>query len=107
MIITGRNSKMVENRAREIGITEVYQGYDNKLRKLKEITNELNLVTYIGDDINDIECMKAVKEAGGIVGCPFDAVEKVKRISDFVSQYNGGYGAVREYIDYLLEDRDR
>ena len=47
--------------------------------------------------------MIAIKEAGGIVGCPRDAVKKVRDVSDFISNYNGGEGAVREFIEWLVD----
>lgn len=103
VIISGRESQIVLNRCKELGITEIYQGQTDKLEKLNEITNELNFVAFIGDDINDLECMKAVKEAGGIVGCPADAVEKVKEIADYISLHNGGDGSVRELIEFIID----
>ena len=102
VIITGRNSKIVLNRCEELGITQVYQGQTDKLNKLKEITTELKFVAYIGDDINDLVCMKAVKAAGGKVGCPADAVEDVKEIADYIAQRCGGDGAVREFIGWIV-----
>ena len=59
---------------------------------------------YIGDDINDLSCMIPVKEAGGVVGCPADAVERVKEISDFVALHNGGDGAVRDFIEWIIKE---
>lgn len=102
LIITGRNSKILENRCNEIGIKEIYQGISNKLEKLCLIVNELSQVAYIGDDINDLHSMKAIKEAGGKVGCPADAVHEVKKIADFIAKKNGGDGAVREFIEWLI-----
>ena len=52
MIITGRTSKILEKRCRELEITEVHQGVSNKIEKLCELVNDLSLVAYIGDDIN-------------------------------------------------------
>ena len=108
IIITGRTSSIVECRCKEIGITEIYQGVKNKFLKLKEISAhhnvEMNNVAYIGDDINDYECMKNVKDGGGFLGCPADAAKEIKSISDFVSQLNGGDGAVRAFIEWLIED---
>lgn len=101
VIITGRVSKIVGNRCREIGIKEIHQGVSNKIEKLLSITNDLSAVAYIGDDINDLSCMKRVKEAGGKIGCPADAVQKVINIADFVSGKNGGDGAVREFVEWL------
>ncbi|MEZ3423834.1 MAG: 3-deoxy-D-manno-octulosonate 8-phosphate phosphatase [Lachnospiraceae bacterium] len=103
VIITGRKSDIVLNRCNEIGINEVYQGISNKIDKLFTITSDFSSVAYIGDDINDFSCMILVKEAGGIVGCPKDAVSKVTRIADFVSGYKGGDGAVRNFIEWLVE----
>ena len=103
VIITGRSSKIVENRCGEIGINEIHQGISNKIEKLLSITDELSSVAYIGDDINDLSCMKPVKEAGGKIGCPADAVKKVKELADFISTKNGGDGAVREFIEWLVE----
>lgn len=103
VIITGRTSKILENRCKEIGIKETHQGISNKLEKLLSITDDLSTVAYIGDDINDLSAMLPIKEAGGKIGCPADAVIKVKEIADFISVKNGGDGAVREFIEILLE----
>ncbi len=105
VIITGRKSEIVLNRCREIGITEIHQGVSDKVTKLKQVCHDISCVAYIGDDINDLDCMKVVKDAGGVVGCPFDAVNKVKFVADFISSYNGGDGAVRDYIEWLIEKR--
>lgn len=103
IIITGRNSKIVENRCEEVGIKHIYQGVSNKVDILQEIVDDLSQVSYIGDDINDLNCMKLVKASGGIIGCPSDAADKVKKIADFVSCKNGGDGAVRDFIEWLVE----
>lgn len=105
VIITGRTSDIVQNRCKELGITEVYQGVSNKIEKMITVIgglDKLNIVAYIGDDINDLSCMKPVKEAGGLVGCPADAVEKVKGIADFIAPHNGGDGAVRDFIEWIF-----
>ena len=39
-----------------------------------------------------------------IVGCPYDAVQSVKDMADYVSKYNGGYGAVRDFVEWLLRE---
>ena len=103
VIITGRSSKILENRCKELGITNLHQGIRNKIEKLLTITTDLSTVAYIGDDINDLSCIKPIKEASGFVGCPADAVQKVKDLSDFISTRNGGDGAVREFIEWLLK----
>ena len=96
----------MENRCRELGITKLYQGISNKIEKLDEVLQggDYSEVAYIGDDINDLSCMLPVKEAGGIVGCPADAAKQVLDIADFISKKNGGDGAVREFIEWLVEE---
>ncbi|MCI8372228.1 MAG: 3-deoxy-D-manno-octulosonate 8-phosphate phosphatase [Lachnospiraceae bacterium] len=112
VIITARESMILENRCRELAVTELYQGIRNKRKKLDEILLKFSQqykeeysyanVAYIGDDILDIPCMLPVREAGGAAGCPADAVKEVKAIADFVSSKNGGSGAVREFIEWLI-----
>lgn len=103
VIITGRVSDIVLNRCRELGIKDVYQGIDNKAEKMCSIISDFSSVAYIGDDINDLICMNIVKHAGGIVGCPADAVDEVKGIADYVSLFKGGEGAVRDFIEWIVE----
>ncbi len=107
MIITGRTSQIVLNRCRELGIDECYQGIGEKLGKLKEVLNDsgasLSDCAYMGDDLNDLDVMNAIKAAGGLVGCPADAAEEVIENADFVSKKDGGRGCVREFIEWLLK----
>ena len=101
VIITGRSSDILLARCKELKITEIYQGVSNKINKLKEICEQknipLNNVAYIGDDVNDLDCMNAC----GIKACPSDAVPEIVSVCDFVSTKKGGDGAVREFIDYI------
>lgn len=103
VIITGRKSEIVLNRCRELGIKEVHQGVSDKISKLLSVTNDLSKVAYIGDDMNDFFCMEAVKAAGGMVGCPQDAVKKIVNLADYVAEHRGGDGAVRDFIEWLVE----
>lgn len=102
VIITGRKSEIVSQRCAELGITELYQGIENKSYKLRDICKkyriDLSQVAYIGDDLNDLACMKIC----GYSACPSDAVILVKESVDYVCKEKGGDGAVREFIDYLL-----
>ena len=102
VIITGRKSKIVENRCKETGIEKIFQNVKNKPEILEQLTDDLSTIAYIGDDINDLSCMKMVKENGGLTGCPCDAVHNIKEIADFISEKNGGDGAVREFIELIL-----
>ena len=102
-IITGRNSKIVSIRAKELGITHLYQGIDDKIVVYEQLKKELNITdeetAYIGDDLNDFEVMKRV----GLVGAPADACREILETADFVSSKNGGEGAVREFLEYILK----
>lgn len=102
-IITGRHSKVVERRAHELGITEVFQKcYDKRIiyRKLVE-QYELkeNEVAYIGDDIVDAPIM-------AMAGLPIavaDAAEEAKKYALVITKNRGGRGAVREVTDFILK----
>ena len=111
VIITGRNSKIMEYRCKELKIQECYQGIVDKTGTLKQIlakyseqdgiTYTAENVAYVGDDLNDYDCMQYVKQGGGLVGCPADAVLEVIEIASFVSDKDGGNGAVRQFIEWL------
>ena len=107
VIITGRTSRIVENRAKELGITEIYQGVADKFAKLTEILDKsgvaLSQCAYCGDDMNDYDCMKRIEEAGGLVGCPADDSDEVIELAEFISKKDGGRGAVREFIEWLVK----
>jgi 3-deoxy-D-manno-octulosonate 8-phosphate phosphatase (KDO 8-P phosphatase) len=112
VVITARSSKILENRCYELGVSEIYQGCKNKIGKLEKIIADYSLkdrivyslenVAYIGDDIMDIQCMKPVKQAGGLSVCPFDATKSVKDVADYICINKSGKGAVREFIDWLI-----
>lgn len=104
IIITGRKSDILARRSEELRISNVYQGIANKQEKLMEVVKDLSTVAYIGDDINDLICMKAVKEAGGMVGCPADAASEVVEIADYICKKKGGDGAVREFIEQIIKE---
>ena len=106
IVITGRTSKIVENRCKELGITEIHQDCLDKKGRLIEIlerygedTSEerLSYCACIGDDVLDIPLMDMCE----ISGCPADACKEVKEVVGFVSKYNGGYGAVRDFIENM------
>lgn len=103
VIVTGRVSEILQYRAGELGISEVFQGVADKAACLQSICKKYEVtyqeMAYIGDDLNDLDCM----ELCGVKGCPADAVAQIKQISDFVSSQDGGDGAVREFIEWLVE----
>ena len=88
VIITGRKSMILEKRAEEL--------------KLKEVANKYGLsfneIAYIGDDLNDLDCIKYC----GLTACPNDAVIEIKKEVNYICKNNAGHGAVREFIDYMF-----
>ena len=102
-IITGRKSDIVKKRSGELGIQHLYQGVHNKYEVIESILKELNItwknVACIGDDLNDYKMLKKCK----ISFCPADAVTDIKDISNIICKSNGGFGAVREMIEYILK----
>jgi 3-deoxy-D-manno-octulosonate 8-phosphate phosphatase (KDO 8-P phosphatase) len=102
-IITGRNSRIVDRRARELHIPYIYQGIKDKEAKLSEILADAGLsyenVAAIGDDLNDYHMLKRAK----LSFTPNDGVTHIKEIVDIVLSKNGGKGAVREMIDIIIE----
>ena len=106
VIITGRSSAIVEQRAKELRITELYQGVTDKLAKLEEVAAKFNAstdeVAYIGDDLNDLDCIRYC----GMTACPADAVLEIQNAVDYSCKHGGGRGAVREFIDRLKEVRE-
>jgi 3-deoxy-D-manno-octulosonate 8-phosphate phosphatase (KDO 8-P phosphatase) len=103
-IITGRESEILTRRASELKITDLYQGEENKLERLKKLIERYKCnfseVAYIGDDENDLECIRLC----GFAGCPADAVDPVIKAVDFVCTKDGGQGAIREFIEYIIKN---
>lgn len=102
-IITGRHSKVVERRAKELGIKEVYQRCHIKTVALEDIVQKFRLsedeVAYVGDDIVDIPVFKRV----GLPVAVSDASEDAKPFAVMVTKNPGGRGAVREVCDFILK----
>lgn len=102
-IISGRQSQVVELRARELGIDNVYQGALDKLGPFQEILATTGLdasqVAFMGDDVIDLPIIRRV----GFAAAPRDAVDEVLDAVHFTARNRGGWGAVRELCDLLLK----
>lgn len=103
IVISGRTSKALGYRLRELDIIEFHLGCKDKVSKIKEICDcrkvSVSELGYIGDDDNDYDAMKLCT----FKGCPSNASNKIKAIADFISDYQGGDGAVRQCIEYVIE----
>ncbi|BDM63165.1 3-deoxy-D-manno-octulosonate 8-phosphate phosphatase [Shewanella sp. NFH-SH190041] len=106
-IITGRQSQLVENRMTALGVSEIFQGVDDKLQPFTALLTKYNLqpeeVAYIGDDIVDLPVMRNV----GLAVCVADGHPAVKQHAHLVTYTNGGFGAVRELADLLLQSQNK
>jgi 3-deoxy-D-manno-octulosonate 8-phosphate phosphatase (KDO 8-P phosphatase) len=104
--ITGRKSEIVKRRGEELGVSYIYQGVGDKCLVLEEILKSEGLafsqVAAIGDDLNDMKMLSLVK----LSFCPNDATDDLKEIVNVVSKKNGGNGAAREMIEYVLKSQD-
>jgi len=105
-IITGRHSKLLERRARELGITHLYQGVNDKAAQLlalsKELDTPLNKIAAIGDDLNDYKMLDMV----GLSFTPQDGSKHIRPVVKKVCSAKGGEGAVREMIEELFVIND-
>jgi len=103
-IITARQSNIVEQRAKDLEIAEVFQGAKKKIDAIHVLMEKYGLqydeIAYAGDDLPDI----CVLEKVGLAFCPADAVNEVKQICHFICSKEGGRGAVREITDLLLKE---
>lgn len=101
-IITGRESKVVSNRAAELKMDFCHQGIVDKYAVFEKIIQFHKLkkkeVAYIGDDINDLKVLQAC----GLSACPADALDYIKNRVDVVAQVKGGQGVAREISDLIL-----
>lgn len=107
VIITGRESVMVQRRADDLEIKYVFQNIKNKSVFLSEFMKTMQITSenlaYCGDDINDLHAMRFAS----FVCCPADAAKEVQQISQYISSKVGGDGAVRDCIEFMLKKRSK
>ncbi|MCG8514377.1 MAG: HAD hydrolase family protein [Halanaerobiales bacterium] len=102
-IITGEDRQLVKNRAEKMGVDELHMGILNKMEILERIKEKYGVsaeqICFVGDDINDLEVIKAVG-----LGCSVaDGMEIVKSNADYITDRKGGAGAVREVAELVLQ----
>jgi 3-deoxy-D-manno-octulosonate 8-phosphate phosphatase (KDO 8-P phosphatase) len=106
-IITGRESEMVRRRGAELAIGDVFQGAKDKVRVLDEIIAKYGLsleeVGYVGDDLIDLAVMTKV----GLACAVGNGVPEVKQVAHYVTSRQGGAGAVREVIEFVLKTQNK
>lgn len=104
-IITGRESKVVERRANELGIADVYQNYLKKIEAYDKIKEKYSLsdneIACIADDVVDLPLMIRA----GLSFAVADAMVEVKKYASAVTKSKGGRCAVREAIEFILKSK--
>lgn len=106
-IISGRTSRAVEYRARELGIEDVCQGAHNKLEVYERLIERHGVrdeeVCYIGDDLIDLPVLRRVGFSVAVTGSPEEVLSRV----DYVTKAPGGEGAVREVVEKVLKSQGK
>lgn len=101
-IITGEDTRIVENRAKKLKVDYLFQGVKDKLQVADTLCNTLGIsikdVAYIGDDLADLPLLKKV----GFSGAPSNATKKVLEAVDYITVIKGGMGAFREFVEKIL-----
>lgn len=104
-IISGEKSKEIDYIAEKFGLTDIHQGIRQKLPVLEEIKNKYGFkndeIVYIGDDINDIDCLNSVKYAVTVNQANYRVKQEVNHIQ--FTKANAGDGAFREVVDNIVE----
>ena len=101
-ILTGRTSDVVIHRARELGIKAMVQGSLNKLEGLERLLRQADVgveqCAYMGDDVVDLPPMRLCR----LSFAPNDAHPSLMEQVDWVSDFRGGHGAVRQAVEGLI-----
>ena len=102
-IITGRRSQIVATRMKALNVRHIIQGEEDKLPALKTLAQqqsiELSEIAYIGDDVPDLACIESI----GLGIAVFDAHPSVLAGADHITFTRGGFGAVREICDLIMQ----
>jgi len=102
-VISGRYSKVIELRARELNIEAVYQGVVEKAKAYEKMKKKFGLkdseICFVGDKIIDLPVFKRC----GFSAAPSDAVEEARLAASYVCEKPGGRGCVREVINMILK----
>jgi 3-deoxy-D-manno-octulosonate 8-phosphate phosphatase (KDO 8-P phosphatase) len=104
-VMTGEVSPSISRRAGKLGMKRLYLGVRDKYSMLAQVLEETGLqkseLAYIGDDVNDVGIMRAIA-ADGLTACPRDATIFVEPHIHYRCQADGGYGAFRDFAEWLI-----
>lgn len=112
-VLTARESRITEHRCRELGISDVLQGYRDKREGIAALAEKYGCIAgadgkyreiaYMGDDLLDLPCAKLC----AVSACPSDAARRMREQASYVCRKKGGRGAVREFIEWLVRGRKK
>jgi len=106
-IISGAKCEGIKHRFTSLGVKDIYLNVPKKIVAFEEFVKSKNLnyeeVLYMGDDIPDYEPMKK----SGIAACPIDAVNEIKEIATYISNYKSGECCVRDVIELVLKAQNK
>lgn len=101
-IITSENTEIVTRRAKKLKVDFLYQGVNNKLMTIIDLCKKLDIsiteVAYIGDDLGDIDVLKAV----GYAGVPLSAPIYIRNLANINLNKRGGDGVFREFVETIF-----
>ena len=101
-LVSGRFSPATVQRAVELHVSRLINGVEEKLPALRALAEELDIsleeTAYMGDDVNDVTCLRAA----GLALVPLDAVEEARLAADIVTPSRAGHGAVRDAAEFIL-----
>ncbi len=107
LVISGGNSKPVEERLNKLGVKDVYMNVGDKKAFIHKHIMENGLrweeLLFMADDLPDLESLKTA----GVAACPADAVQEAKEVAHYISPINGGFGCVRDIIEKVLKVQDK
>lgn len=102
IVITGRECFATQRRLSELKVDYIFQNVKGKKLFLENFMQKENITPeqlgYLGDDLNDLPAMALAS----FIACPADSCNEVKKIAHYVSPIKGGYGAVRDIIEFIL-----
>ena len=108
-IMTGEVSPSLKKRAEKLGMKRLYLGVKDKLSMVETVLADTGFhqceLAYIGDDVNDSAIMEVIAREG-LTGCPRDATIFVEHCSHYRTQADGGYGAFRDFAEWLIALRN-
>jgi len=102
VFVSGRQSAAVAARAKDLSVTDIYQGYRDKIKAYEDLKRLYVLgdeeIAYVGDDLPDIPVMRRA----GLAAAVANARDEVKALAQYVTSAAGGKGAAREFAEWLL-----